>query len=329
MGKIIAFLLVSCFCGVASADYAAGVKAYAEKRWPQAYAEFLPLAHAGDFRSQYYIGRMHLDGTGTVQDTDKAIEFFSKAAAQNYAVAQATLGFMYAEGIGVKENKKKAVELYTLSADQGNGDALLNLGVLYYTGNGVSKNVEKAIGYFSKISPAEKPAVAKYLGDIYLNEEKFKDPKKAYTYYVLAAKSGDIDSYHVLGTMYQDGIHVEKNITEAMKYYMYAAAKGYAPSQYALGVIYANGDGVPRDNSKAHAYFSLAAAKEMEQAVNAKELLEENMSLSERDKANRAMLTVQQEDLGTIQSPIKDKTTTTNEQPAEKKRVTIRRRRRR
>lgn len=330
MKQLIALLLVTCVSNVAFADYAAGVKAYSEKRWSQAYDEFLPLAQNGDSRSQYYIGRMYLDGSGMPQDIEMAVDYFLKAANSNYTVAQATLGFLYAEGIGVEKDKKKAIELYKQAADQGNGDALLNLGVMYYTGDGVTKDVEKAVEYFSKVSPTEKPAVAKYLGDIYLNEAKFKDAQKAYNYYVLAAQSGDIGAYHILGTMYQNGTHMNRDMTEAIKFYSYAASKGYTPSQYALGAIYANADGVERDNSKAHAYLSLAAAKDMKEAITAKKQLEEDMTLTERNKANQAMITIQQEDLAEVASPIADKVPqTVTTQRETKTKTTIRRRRRR
>lgn len=329
MRKIVAFLLMTCVSATVCAGFEDGEKAFKEGRWPVAYAEFAPLALSGDFRAQYYMGYLTLNGYGTAKDEKRAIQYFTDASEQEYDMAQAMLGYLHSEGIGVKKNKKKAIEFYEKAAALGNGDALLNLGVIYYTGDSVSKDVSKAVEYFSKVSTTDKPIVAKYLGDIYLNEPSMSNAEKAFSYYMIAARSGDVGAYHVLGYMYQNGVHVKKSINDAIKFYAYAAAKGYTPSQYALGVIYANGDGVTRDNYKAHAYFSLAAAKEMKEAQKAKELLEEDMSLSEREKASRAMITVQQEDLKSPAAPLtKESAVTTQAEQTKKVRTTIRRRRR-
>ncbi len=329
MQKILAFLLMTCVSGTVLAGFVEGEKAFKEERWPLAYAEFSPLAASGDFRAQYYLGYLLLNGYGTVKDEKKAADYFSKAAEQEYDMAQAMMGYLHAEGIGIRKNKKKAIEFYEAAAAQGNGDALLNLGVMYYTGDSVSKDVKQAVDYFSKVSPAEKPVVAKYLGDIYLNETSLQDPKKAFDYYMIAAHAGDVEAYHALGKMYQDGAHVTKDIGEAIKFYSFAASKGFEPSLYALGVIYSNADGVTRDVYTAHAYFSLAAAKDMKEAKKAKELLESDMSLSEREKASRAKIKVQQENLKSPSAPLTEDKKVENAPTVSKRiRTTIRRRRR-
>ncbi|MBR4927062.1 MAG: sel1 repeat family protein [Alphaproteobacteria bacterium] len=329
MKKILSLLLVSCYCVSAQADFVIGEQAYVAKNWNTAYNEFKPLADSGDFRSQYYLGLLHLYGFGTEKDEKKAVKYLTSAADQNYDMAQAMLGYLYSEGVAVKKNKRKGMALYEAAAAQNNSDALLNLGVAYYTGDGATKNVETAVNYFLKISPQQKPIVAKYLGDIYLNEPSIKDTAKAFSYYSTAASAGNISAYHNLGYMYQNGLNEAKNIELAIKYYAYAASKGYTPSLYALGVIYANGEGVTRDVYKAHAYFSLAAAKKMPEAIKAKQLLEENMSLSEQDKAGKAMIQLQQ-DSATVASPVEKETTTVSSKKSEtiKRRTTIRRRRR-
>lgn len=329
MKKTMAFLLTACLSLPVFAGYSEGEKAFNEQRWLQAYTEFLPLADEGDFRSQYYVGYLYLFGYGIPQDSEKALYYLNKSADQDYDVAEAQLAYLYANGTFVKKDKKHAMELYEKAAASGNASALLNLGVIYYIGDGVSKDINKAVEYFSKVSTTEKPIVAKYLGDIYLNESSISDPKKAYNYYMIAANAGNIGAYHVLGYMYQNGLYVNKNINDAIKFYTYAASKNYAPSQYALGVIYANGEGVARDNFKAHAWFSLAADQDMEEAIKAKQKLEEKMSLSEREKASRAMIDVQQNDLKTAQAPLTKPTASTNTTPQKNAvRTTIRRRRR-
>lgn len=330
MKKVLLFLLITCCSSVVWANFNDGEKAFKEQRWVIAYTEFKPLAVEGDFRAQYYMGYLTLNGLGTLKNEKKAIEYFNQAAEQDSDMAQAMLGYLYAEGIGVKKNKKKSLDFYEKAAQKGNSDALLNLGVMYYTGDGVTKDVHKAVEYLSKVPTSDKSIAAKYLGDIYLNDAAVQNSQKAFEYYTIAARSGDIASYHILGYMFQNGSYVKQNINDAIKFYTYAASKGYAPSQYALGAIYANGEDITRDVSKAHAYLTLAAAAGMPEAEKAKKQLEEGMSLSERNKASQAMITVQQEELHSVRTPIGNDETAQEmaEKKTVRKRTTIRRRRR-
>ncbi|TPU86197.1 tetratricopeptide repeat protein, partial [Acinetobacter baumannii] len=71
-------------------------------------------------------------------------EWYSKAAAQNYADAQNNLAALYAQGKGVELNNKKAFELYSKAAEQGNEKAQNNLGAIYALGIGVNQDYKKA-----------------------------------------------------------------------------------------------------------------------------------------------------------------------------------------
>ncbi|WP_353162561.1 tetratricopeptide repeat protein [Acinetobacter guillouiae] len=53
------------------------------------------LANQGEIDAQNDLGWMYENGQGVVQNYEKAFECYSKAAAQDCAVAQANLGMMY------------------------------------------------------------------------------------------------------------------------------------------------------------------------------------------------------------------------------------------
>lgn len=328
MKKAFLFLAISLFAVQTYASYTEGETAFNEQRYTQAFSEFLPLADGGDFRAQYYVGYLYLNGYGVPRDGKKATQYLQQAVDQNYDMAQSLMAYLYANGDIVDKDKKKSMSLYEMAADQGNASALLNLGVAYYTGDGVERDVKKAVSYFNKVSTTEQPIVARYLGDIYLNNKELANPEKAMSYYMVAAKSNDVGAYHALGYMYQNGIGTATSIPEAIRFYTYAAAQNYAPSQYALGVIYANGDGVERDKFKAYAWLSLSAEQKFVEAQKARETLDNNMSLSDRDKANRAMIEIQQNEMKTAESPLKDAIIQTQTQTQEPARGTVRRRRR-
>lgn len=328
MKKTLLFLSISLFALGARAGYAEGEMAFNEQRYTQAFTEFLPLAESGDFRAQYYVGYLYLNGYGIPRDERSARKYLQNSVDQNYDMAQSLMAFLYDKGEVMPKDKKKSLALYEQAAAQGNSSALLNLGVAYYTGDGVERDPKKALEYFTKVSTTDQPIVSRYLGDIYLNNKELANPAKAIAYYTAAAKSGDLSAYHALGYMYQNGIGITTNIQDAIAFYIFAAAGNYAPSQYALGVIYSNGDGVGRDKFRGYAWLSLAAEQQFSEAKKAKEVLDENMSLSDRDKANRAMIEIQQNDLKTAVSPLKDIVVQKQEPTEGPARGTVRRRRR-
>ena len=66
---------------------------------------------------------------------------------------------------------------------------------------------------------------------------------EAVTQYVLAANHGYIAAQSNLGGMYERGLGVPQNSTEAALWYGKAASKGYAPARYSLSHLYRTGEG--------------------------------------------------------------------------------------
>jgi TPR repeat protein len=75
------------------------------------------------------------------------------------------------------------------------------------------------------------------------------------------AELGDAQAQFQLGYIYEGGMLVPQNSTEAIKWYSSAANQRYGPAQYSLGVMYAYDTNVPRDNVRAYMWFSLAASE--------------------------------------------------------------------
>ena len=68
-----------------------------------------------------------------------ALEYYRKAAEQNYASAQNSLGRAYALGLGVAQDDDQAMAWYRKAADQGLAAAQNNLGVMYWNAQGVRR----------------------------------------------------------------------------------------------------------------------------------------------------------------------------------------------
>ena len=92
MKKILLIFFVVFFSLSVRADFITAEQAFIHKKYQEAFNGFLLPAESGDFRAQYYLGYMYLNGLGTTKDEKKAIEFFTMAANQGLGEAILNLG---------------------------------------------------------------------------------------------------------------------------------------------------------------------------------------------------------------------------------------------
>ncbi len=128
----------------ATASYESGLYAYSAGDYATARREWLPLAEAGDARSQYQLGVMHLNGEDVEVDPAIALKWFRLAADQGYTPSQVSLAGLYYTGRGADHDHEEAARLYAEAARQGNAEAQYALGDLYARGHGVEKDLVQA-----------------------------------------------------------------------------------------------------------------------------------------------------------------------------------------
>jgi len=103
----------------------------------------------------------------TANNFNLALQYYSKAAEQNYAAAQNSLGYAYANGQGVPPDDQQAVAWYRKAAEQGLAVAQNNLGVMYMKGQGVPKDAQQAVAWFRKAAEQGLPSARINLDAIY------------------------------------------------------------------------------------------------------------------------------------------------------------------
>jgi len=105
-------------------------------------------AKQGDVRAQHNLGRIYRGNKEVTQevaqDYAESVKWYTKAAEQGHARAQAWLGVMYNLGFGVNRDYKAAAKWYRKAADQGNVLGQLSIARLYSQGKGVAKNLKEA-----------------------------------------------------------------------------------------------------------------------------------------------------------------------------------------
>ena len=100
-------------------QFAAGVLAYDQGRFDEAYEIWLPLAQNGNLTAQRNVGHMLRRGLGVAQNYNRAFRFYKKAARAGLVGAQVNLASMYAEGLGTKQSFKQAAYWFAKAAKAG------------------------------------------------------------------------------------------------------------------------------------------------------------------------------------------------------------------
>ncbi|MEZ5463028.1 tetratricopeptide repeat protein [Dokdonella sp.] len=87
------------------------------------------------------------------------------------------------------------------------------------------------------------------------------DLSLAYREFLAAARQGHADSQYNLALMYEQGLGVGQDESEAVAWYGKAAAQGNAFAQFNLGVLYENGRGTAVDYAKANEWYRKASVQ--------------------------------------------------------------------
>ena len=192
---VIALLLVGLMVAVSSranaADIKKGQEAFKAGDYETAFAEWLPLAKAGDPAAQNLLAGLYYNGQGVTESRVKAVRWVMRSANQGFAEAQNNLGMLHKLGRGVRKSDAKAVEWFRRSADQGYDWAQYNLGNMYLNGRGV-----------------------------------LKDYTEATKLYRAAALQGHAKAQHNLAKNYTMELGVQQNLVAAHKWYTLAASNG-------------------------------------------------------------------------------------------------------
>jgi S1-C subfamily serine protease len=91
--------------------------------------------------------------------------------------------------------------------------------------------------------------------------ERRGDHPEAYEACKGEADAGNAECQNLVGLLFQKGLGVPANSSEALRFFRLAAAKGLAAAQVNLGITYQNGLGVAPDDAQAARWYQLAVAQ--------------------------------------------------------------------
>jgi TPR repeat protein len=91
-------------------------------------------AAQGNPEAMARLGELSYDGTGTARDLDRARSFFQQAADKGSSVGEFRLAGMIEAGLGSRADEAEALRLYRSAADKGQIDAMIRLAMAYERG---------------------------------------------------------------------------------------------------------------------------------------------------------------------------------------------------
>ena len=172
------------------------------------------------------------------------------------------------------KNYPLAASLYRKAANAGDASAMYSLAKMYERGRGVAKNRTEAMQWYRKaakngdvnarnklasLQPAAKSADELYKTGFAAYGRR--DYPAALTALRAAAAKGNADAMHRLGYMYEDGIGVASDKTEAVRWYRKAVDRSHIKAMLKLAWLYQTGSGTAKNLPEAFRLYRRAADK--------------------------------------------------------------------
>lgn len=202
----------------------------------------------------YNAGVHYYHGTGGYPlDYDKAFQHISVAAKAGHDEAMHYLGVLYLNGEGTEQNYQLAIDWFykALQTNSKNGFAAFELGRVYLFGLGTKKDYNLAFDFFDcaiKLALGNTqlyyPTACYFAGSILLRNEKYED---AFSYFVDAAEYGNYsEAWYNLGLLLEKGFpksefksksDYKEREGKAFSFYKKAAELGDVNAMYDVGRI--------------------------------------------------------------------------------------------
>jgi len=169
---------------------ALGARAQTDNEVERPFAAALRRANVGDVIAQFSLGSLLYYGS---KDTAQAVDWFRRAATQNYAPAEFQMGLMYDFGYGVVQNDTEALAWYRKAAAHGSAPGQRTIGDFYRKGRGAAVDFAEALRWYQRAAEADDIRAQYQLGDMYFNGVGIaRDYPSAYFWFSIAASQAPL-----------------------------------------------------------------------------------------------------------------------------------------
>ena len=228
---------------LAKLHYYIGRCYFEQKQWKEAIRFFIKSCE-NNADSLFYMGLCFKNGYGVPKDEKKGIEYIQMAAQKR---SQPAMDFITAEELKKREEDERIRIETEKENNRRKQQEIANKAYLEFKNKRFSESRqmwEKAINEGYQLSALENNC----LGICYIHNY---DYDKSYNCFSKAANMGIPDGAYNLGVLYERGIGIKSNPSEAAYWYEKSAEKGCIAASYKLSNMYENGNGVRHDHCKA------------------------------------------------------------------------------
>ena len=149
------------------------------------------LAESGDVHAQYFMGKLYLDGSLVIPDSEVAMDWLYKASTSGYAPAQYALGKLLLSDDAIVHDPEFGIQWLEHAAYNGNHYASYRLGKEYLKGEVVRKDIRKAMDHIYTSAQAGNPHAQYLLGKLLLQGKVIdQDKEESIQWLTRAAEQG-------------------------------------------------------------------------------------------------------------------------------------------
>ncbi len=208
-----------------------------EKDVSEAAAVAKIAADRGDAKALCNYGSFLLEGTGVEKNEATALEYWRKSADMGFGPALNKVGLCLLLGLcGEEKAPSEAVAYFKKAADQGVTEGMFHLAMMYENGVGVEKDQAVADSYLAKAAEGKLPMACFMLAlkKFAVKNGTGNEPKEGAELLLIAAEGGVQNAQVMYGMCCENGIGMEKDLSEAAGWYRRAAKAGNKQANDAL-----------------------------------------------------------------------------------------------
>jgi TPR repeat protein len=149
---------------------------------------------------------------------EESFRLVMKNAEKGLAWAQHSIGTKYEKGLGCQLNEVQAARWFKLAAAQGHPWSMASYGMCLQQGKGVQKSVLAAKKLYEQSASTGYPVAQYFLGELFLIGDQGvpPDPKEGVRWLRLGAEQGHDPSQCSLGTCYDMGDGLPRDLEQAL-----------------------------------------------------------------------------------------------------------------
>jgi hypothetical protein len=189
--------------------------------------ELKSSATKADADAMMELGERLVQGTGVEANAKDGLAWLQKAADAGKHEAWYSLGFVDANGVGVPTDIQHAMDYFRKGAAAGDANCQTSLGLFYQAGQkipgGVKADPVEAAKWYRPAAERNHTEAIEHLAHLAMSAQAGKaDTVEAARWFRKGSELGNPEAWWSLGTCYEQGKGVTKNLVEA--YALFAAA---------------------------------------------------------------------------------------------------------